>query len=74
MGVRMVEQLPDASSVDGVDEVIDYQSNDADKSVLMKGEYGVQQFRVHYLNYLRDSWEWVDDSKKGKPFVLLKRR
>jgi len=70
----MPVELIDVSDVDPVDRVIEYQSPSADVSVLMKDGYGTQNFRVYYLKQLREDWEWVDNSEKGKPFVLLKRR
>jgi len=63
-----VEDLP------GIERIVDYQTPEADKSVILTEEYVMQSFRYEYLQNLRDEWEWVDSSKEGKPFVLLKAR
>jgi len=60
--------------MDSVDEIIDYQTAEADKSVLLNYSSDIHRYRTYYLKNLRMDWEWVDSSKKGKPFVLLKRR
>lgn len=59
---------------DCVDRIVDYQTPEADKSILLSHETDIQTYRVYYLKHLRDEWEWVDDSKQGTPFVMLKRR
>jgi hypothetical protein len=74
IGVHEFCMLSDVTELDCVDEIIDYQSNAADKSVLLKDNYRTQRFRPYYLRNLRFEWEWVDDSDTGKAFVLLKAR
>lgn len=67
-GMQGLEDLP------GIERIVDYQTPEADKSVILTEEYVMQSFRYEYLQNLRDEWEWVDSSKEGKPFVLLKAR
>jgi len=62
------------TNVRGVERVVEYQSNYADKSVILDGEYAIKPLRVEYLKNYRFEWEWVESSTNGKPYVLLKRR
>jgi hypothetical protein len=58
----------------GIERIEDYQSDYADKSIILTEDYVMQSFRYEYLQNLRNEWEWVESSNEGKPFVLLKRR
>ena len=61
-------------SISGVDEIVEYQGNYGDFSLLLDHKNTIGEVRVHYLKNLREDWEWVESSSAGKPFVILKRR
>jgi len=66
--MEAIKELP------GIERVVEYETNYADKSVILTDDYVLQSFRYEYLQNLRDEWEWVESSTEGTPFVLLKRR
>lgn len=57
-----------------VDRVVEYQTNEADYSVILEDGYKCQNFRVFYLKNLRSDWEWVDNNDTGVSNIMLKRR
>lgn len=68
------DELNPLASMNGVSDIIEYQSPDADVSVLLADGATSQQVRVFYLKNLREDWEWVSHTDDGIGFVLLKRR
>lgn len=69
-----MQQLTNVTNVDCVDRVVEYQTNEADYSVILKDVYRTQRFRHYYLKNLRFDWEWVDDNDTGVSNIMLKRR
>lgn len=61
---------------DGVDEIVDYQTPFATKSIILNRKMA-QAIRVFYLQNLREDWEWVDgywNELYETGHVLLKRK
>jgi hypothetical protein len=71
--VEEPSDLDDLERFDEVDDVLAYQGQYADKSIVL-AEHFIQTLRANYLRELRDDFEWVESNTTGQPFVLLKRR
>lgn len=57
-----------------VDRIVEYQQDEADRSVILKDGYGIGPMRIHYLENMRDAWIWVGSSSKGRPYALLRKK
>lgn len=72
--MNLPESLQQLELEEMVDRVVEYQTPEADFSVITSDWGSVKNIRVFYLKNLREDWEWVDSSSKGVGFVMLKRR
>lgn len=74
MPTTIPKALKPLNEQEAVEKVVQYQGTYADYSILLERDNAVQEVRVFYLKDLRETWEWVESNKNGKPFVLLKKR